>query len=152
VWVVSIWRWIALVLMAWAAPPLIARTARAISMREKRKKECPHLLERVRGLLREEDPEASVESPITPFSWFTEPELSSALVTPTVFAFVVPEGKVRRKDLEYVARYGAVLGLRDLRIYTHGPAVAAAAAAVGGESEREVSVRAVSGCACGRGS
>jgi hypothetical protein len=145
---VSIWRWIALVLVAWASPPIIARTARAISLREKRKKECQHLLERVRQLLREETPEVSVESPITPFSWFTEPELSSALVTPTVFAYVVPEGKVRKKDVEYVARYGAVLALHDLRIYTHAPLPLAPEGI--GEAERHVSLRAVSGCACGR--
>src|SRR5947207_3426079 len=102
----SIWRWIAVVLVAWAAPPIIARTARAISWREKRKKECPHLLGRVGALLRAEFPDAPVESAATPFSWFTEPELEMALVTPTVFALVVPAGQPRKKDLEYVARYG----------------------------------------------
>src|SRR4051812_24946863 len=103
--VVSVWRWIALLLIAWAAPPLIARTARAVSWRDRRKRECQHLQTRVQELLQEEFPEATVDSPTTPFSWFTDPELAAALVTPTVFAYVIPEGPVRKKDLEYVARY-----------------------------------------------
>jgi hypothetical protein len=146
---VSIWRWIAVVLVAWAAPPIIARTARAISLREKRKKECQHLFGRVKALLDDEFPQGPVESPATPFSWFTDPELGAALITPTVFAYVIPEGKVRKKDLEYVARYGAVVGAVDLRVYTHDPAPLPHDEQV--VEGRTVTVRGVANCPCGRG-
>jgi hypothetical protein len=144
---VSVWRWIALLLIAWAAPPIIARTARALSWREKRKKECPHLQTRVQELLQAEFPEVTVDRPITPFSWFTEPELAGALVTPTVFAYVVPQGPVKKKDLDYVARYGAVVGAVDLRVYTHDPVAPPNEILV---NERTISMRGVHGCPCGR--
>jgi hypothetical protein len=145
---VSVWRWIALVLIAWAAPPIIAHMARAISFREKRKKECQHLQGRVLDMLRQEFPEQTVDSPTTPFSWFTDPELASALVTSNVFAYVVPEGPVRKRDLEYVARYGSVLGASDLRIYTHEPAPLPPDEII--VKDRAISIRGVAGCACGR--
>jgi hypothetical protein len=146
---VSVWRWIALVLIAWAAPPIIARTARAISMRERRKKECPHLVGRVQELLRAEFPDQPVDSPSTPFSWFTEPELSSALMAANLFAYVLPGDKIRRKDLEYVVRYGASVGANDLRVYVHEPAASGGETSVDGQV---VAVRGVRGCPCGRGS
>jgi hypothetical protein len=142
----SVWRWIALLVIVWAAPPLIARTARAISWREKRKRECPHLQTRAQELLRAEFPEVTVDRPITPFSWFTEPELAAALVTPTIFAYVVPEGPVRKKELEYVARYGAAVGAVDLRIYTHDPALPNEIIV----NERAIRMYAVRDCPCGR--
>jgi len=145
---VSVWRWIAVVLIAWAAPPLIAYMARAISFREKRKKECRHLQGRVEELLQEEFPEGPVESPTTPFSWFTDPELSAALVASNVFAYVIPEGPVRKKDLEYVARYGSVIGASDLRIYTHDPAPLPPEEII--VKEKVIGIRPVAGCACGR--
>jgi hypothetical protein len=144
---VSVWRWIALLLIAWAAPPLIAGTARALSWRNKRRRECPHLQTRVQELLREEFPEVTVDSPTTPFSWFTEPELAAALVTPTVFAYVVPDGQVRKKVLEYVARYGGVVGAVDLRVYTHDPAGPPDQIIV---NERTISLHGVRNCPCGR--
>jgi hypothetical protein len=145
---VSVWRWIALLLIAWAAPPIIARTARAISLREKRKKECPHLIGRVRALLHAEFPGIPVVSPSKPFSWFTEPELGSALMTPTVFAYVIA-GKVGKKDLEYVARYGAGVGAQDLRVYVHEPVPLPSDEIT---VERSVvGIRSVRGCPCGRG-
>lgn len=144
----SVWRWIAVVLIAWAAPPVIAHLARAISFREKRKKECPHLQGRVQELLREEFPQEPVDSPTTPFSWFTDPELSSALVTSNVFAYVIPDGPVRKKDLEYVARYGSVVGASDLRIYTHEPPPLAPDGII--VNQREIGIRSVANCACGR--
>jgi hypothetical protein len=137
-----------LVLIAWAAPPIIAHMARAISFREKRKKECRHLQERVAALLREEFPDEAVESPTTPFSWFTDPELAAAVVTSNVFAYVIPEGPVRKRDLEYVARYGSVVGASDLRIYTHDPPPLPPDGII--VKEREIGVRGVAGCACGR--
>jgi hypothetical protein len=144
----SVWRWIAVVLLAWAAPPLIAHLARAISFRQKRRNECPHLQERVEGLLRAEFPDERVDSPITPFSWFTDPELSSALVASNVFAYVIPEGPVRKKDLEYVARYGSVVGASDLRIYTHDPPPLSPDGII--VNEREIGIRGVPNCGCGR--
>jgi hypothetical protein len=146
--VVSVWRWIALLLIAWAAPPLIARTARAVSWRDRRKRECQHLQTRVQELLQEEFPEATVDSPTTPFSWFTDPELAAALVTPTVFAYVIPEGPVRKKDLEYVARYGGVVGAVDLRVYTHDPPPVSPDEII--VKEGTISMRGVRNCRCGR--
>jgi hypothetical protein len=144
---VTVWRWVALLLIAWAAPPLIARTARALSWREKRKKACPHLRTRVQEMLQAEFPEVTVDRPVTPFSWFTDPELSAALVTPTVFAYVVPEGEVRKKDLESVARYGGAVGAVDLRVYTHDPVSDPGEITV---NDRAISVHGVHGCPCGR--
>jgi hypothetical protein len=147
--VVSVWRWIALLLVAWAAPPLIARSARAISLREKRKKECPHLFGRVRELLHAEFPGIPVDSPSRPFSWFTEPELASALMTPSVFSLVVPGAKLSQKEIEYVARYGGGVGAQDLRIYVH-----ASARPPSNKVDIDgtvVSVHAVTGCPCGTG-
>jgi hypothetical protein len=148
---VSVWRWIAVVLVVWAAPPIIARAARAIALRERRKRECQHLLSRVQAMLQAEFPDEieTVDSPTTPFSWFTDPELSNALVAPGVFAYVIPEGKVRKKDLEYVARYGGVLGSPDLRIYTHDPVPPDATEVT--VDHKVVSIRGVSDCSCGRG-
>src|SRR6185369_15638375 len=102
---------------------------------------------RVQELLQGEFPEVTVDRPITPFSWFTEPELAAALVTPTIFAYVVPAGPVRRKELEYVARYGAVVGAVDLRIYTNAPAPPPNEIIV---NERAIRMYAVRDCPCGR--
>jgi hypothetical protein len=145
---VSVWRWIAVVLIAWAAPPLIAYLARAVSFREKRKKECRHLQGKVQGLLADEFPDETVDSPTTPFSWFTDPELSNALVASNVFAYVIPEGPVRKKDLEYVVRYGSVIGASELRIYTHEPPPLPPEEII--VKERVIGIRGVAGCACGR--
>jgi len=144
---VSVWRWIALLLIAWAAPPLIARTARALSFRQKRRNECPHLQARVQELLQEEFPDTTVDSPATPFSWFTDPELAAALVTPTVFAYVVPSDRVHKQDLESVARYGGVVGAADLRVYTHDPPPPPEEIIV---KDRRIRMHGVRGCPCGR--
>lgn len=146
---VSVWRWIILVLLALVAPPLIARTAHAIALRERRKRECRHLMGHVHGLLRQELPGVPVESPSTPFTWFTEPELDSGLSAPNLFAYVLPDGQPSRQELDAIARYSTGMGARDLRIYVHdGTPVPAGALSVDGH---DVQVHAVRGCPCGRG-
>jgi hypothetical protein len=143
----SVWRWIALVLVAWAAPPLVARIARAINIRRRRRKECQHIIERVRALLHEEFPDEPVVAPRGFLWWFNEPELAYALATPHTFALVVPSGNVRTKDVEYVAGYGSRIGCGDLRIYVHEqarvptPTVAA--------DRKVVSIRTVRDCEWG---
>jgi hypothetical protein len=143
----SVWRLIALGLVAFAIPPLIARLARAVSINERRKRECPHLLERVRALLHEEFPDSPVLAPRGFLWWLSEPELAFALATPTTFALVVPDGQVRPRDVEYVAGYGSRIGCQDLRIYVHeqsrvpAPTVAT--------DHRVVSIRTVRDCTCG---
>ena len=142
----SVWRWIALVLVVWAAPPLIARLVRAVSMNARRKR-CPHLVERVRRLMEEELTDGPVLAPRSFMWWFNEPELAFALATPSTFALVIPSGHVRTKDVEYVVSYGRRLGCRDLRIYVHEqarlptPTVAA--------EQTVVSIRSVRDCPCG---
>ena len=143
----SVWRWIALGLVAWAVPPLVARLVRAVSLHLRRKRQCPHLLERVRTLMNEELPDGPALAPRGFLWWLSEPELAFALATPSTFALVVPNGHVRPKDVEYVVGYGGRLGCRDLRIYVHEqsrvptPTVAA--------DHKVVSVRAVRDCPCG---
>jgi hypothetical protein len=145
----SVWRMIALVLVAFAAPPLIARLARAVSMNERRKRECRHLIQRVRALLEEEFPDSPVLPPRGFLWWLSEPELAFALATPTTFALIIPSGPIRTRDVEYVAGYGSRIGCRDLRIYVHEqskvptPTVAT--------DQKVVSIRTVRGCPCGAG-
>jgi hypothetical protein len=145
----SVWRWIALVLVVWAAPPLIARLVRAFSIGRRQRNACPHLIHRVRVLLQEEFPDGPVLAPRGFLWWLNEPELAFALATPRTFAFVVPKGVVKPKHVEYVVRYGRRLGCSDLRIYVHeqarvpAPTVAA--------DEKVVSIRAVRDCPCGAG-
>src|SRR4051794_10580064 len=145
----SVWRMIALVLVAFAVPPLIARLARAVSINERRKKECRHLLERVRALLTEEFPDSPVLAPRGFLWWLSEPELAFALATPNTFALVVPNGNIKPRDVEYVAGYGSRIGCQDLRIYVHeqarvpAPTVAA--------DHKVVSIRTVRDCGCGAG-
>jgi hypothetical protein len=135
--------------LVWAVPPLIARAARAISVNERRKKECPHLLERVRALLAEEFPDTPIARPGGFFSWFNEPELAFALAGSDFFALVVPRGQVTNRDIEYVIGFGKRTGTRDLRIYTHedNPVPARMIAA----EQKVVSIRALQGCPCGAG-
>jgi hypothetical protein len=145
----SVWRLVALILVAFAAPPLIARVARAVSINERRKRECRQLLERVRVLLQEEFPESPVVAPRGFLWWLSEPELTFALATPSTFALVVPNGQIKRKEVDYVVGYGSRIGCRDLRIYVHqqsqvpAPTVAA--------DEKVVSIRTVRDCSCGAG-
>src|SRR3954469_4511860 len=145
----SAWRWIGLVLLLWAVPPLIARLARAISYNERRKKECRHLLERVGKLLEEEFPDTPIGRPGGLLSWFYEPELSFALAAPGLFALVKPRGQVTDRDLDTVIAFGRRSGSTDLRIYVHedSPVPARMVAT----DEKVVSIRAVSDCPCGVG-
>jgi hypothetical protein len=145
----SVWRWIGLVLLLWAVPPLIARAARAISVNERRKRECRFLLDRVRALLAEEFPDTPVGRPGGLLSWFNEPELAFALATPGVFALVIPRGAVTNRDLQYVTSYGIRTGSRDLRIYVHedNPVPARMVAT----EDKLVTIRALPDCPCGIG-
>jgi hypothetical protein len=145
----SAWRWIGLILLLWAVPPLIARAARAISANERRKKECRFLLDRVRALLEEEFPETPVGRPGGFWSWFNEPELAFALAAPGFFALVIPRGPVTNRDLQYVISAGHRTGSTDLRIYVHEdnrvPARMVAA------EQKLVTIRPLPGCPCGAG-
>jgi hypothetical protein len=143
----SVWRLIALVLVAFAVPPLIVRLARAISINERRKRECSHLLERVRALLKEEFPDSPVAAPRGFLWWLSEPELAFALATPATFALVVPNGRIKPKDVEYVAGYGSRIGCRDLRIYVHEQSRVPAATVA--TDHNVVSIRTVRDCVCG---
>ena len=143
----SVWRLIALVLVAFAVPPLIARIARAVSINERRKKVCPHLLERVRALLAEEFPDSPVLAPRGFLWWLSEPELAFALATPHTFALVVPNGHIKPRDVEYVAGYGSRIGCKDLRIYVHEQARVPAPTVA--TDHKVVSIRSVRGCSCG---
>jgi hypothetical protein len=145
----SVWRWIGLVLLLWAVPPLIARAARAISVNERRKKECRFLLDRVRALLAEEFPDTPVGRPGGLLSWFNEPELAFALAAPGVFALVIPRGAVTNRDLQYVIGWGVRTGSSDLRIYVHedNPVPARMVAA----DQKVVTIRALHDCPCGIG-
>jgi hypothetical protein len=145
----SVWRLIALVLVAFAVPPLLARLARAFAINERRKRDCQDILARVRALLDEELPDGPVVAPRFVLWWLSEPELMFALATPTTFAIVVPSGPIRPKDVEYVVGYGSRIGCRDLRIYVHEQSQAPAATVA--VDHRVVSIRTVPDCPCGAG-
>jgi hypothetical protein len=148
-WPMSLWRMIALCLVAFAVPPLVARLARAVSQNERRKRECRHLIERVRALLEEEFPDGPVLAPRGFLWWLSEPELHFALATPTTFALVVPDGQVRQRDVEYVVGYGSRIGCRDLRIYVHEQSKVPATTVA--SDAKVVSIRTVRDCPCGIG-
>jgi len=105
------------------------------------------LLERVRALLREEFPDGPVAAPRGFLWWLSEPELAFALATPGTFALVVPNGRIKPKDVEYVAGYGSRIGCRDLRIYVHEQARVPAATVA--TDHNVVSIRTVRDCVCG---
>lgn len=141
------WRWIALVLVAWAAPPLIARAARAVSLNLRRKRECQHLIQRVRTLLQEEFPDGPVLQPRGFLWWFSEPELWFALATPGTFALVVTNGQIKPRDVDYVVGYGSRIGCGDLRIYVHEQTKVPAPTVT--SHQKVVSIRTVRDCPCG---
>jgi hypothetical protein len=143
----SVWRWIALGLVVFAAPPLVARIVRAINIQRRRRRECQHIVERVRVLLHEEFPDEPVLSPRSFMWWFNEPEMAFVLATPHTFALVVPNGNVRTKDVEYVAGYGSRIGCRDLRIYVHEQSRAPTPTVA--TDQKIVSIRTVRDCECG---